>query len=145
MMVENNYNRRCIDGSVHGCGVCKGYCSFHEHPGYLTEKHMTDHQCIEKGCYYLVQKEKSKRPKKPFDNSTELIRMAKIETSSMEGLKVLRAEHTGQNKWTVYYIAIASYFLGGVEASLSSIRRETIRFKKLPYSFENAARIIMGR
>ena len=30
------YNRKCIDGSITGCGNCVGYCQYKEHPGFLT-------------------------------------------------------------------------------------------------------------
>lgn len=144
MPAKNSYNCMCIDGSVHGCGVCKGYCSFREHPGYLTQKHIASHRCLEKGCYYFVQKEKRQPIQKPVDKSDKLMRTAAAATTHMEGLKVLRAENTGLGHWTVYYIAIANYVVDEIEKAVSSACGETICFRKLPYSFDNAVKLIMG-
>ncbi len=106
---------------------------------------MTAHQCVEKGCHYFIRKPPRERISKAPDNSAEIVLAAQRETMHMEGLKVLRAELTGYGRWVVYYIAIADYFLEEVERSLSANREETICFKKLPYSFDNAVKIIMGR
>ena len=54
------HHRRCIDGSVTGCGKCVGYCSFCEHPGYLTKELRKQHDCIKKGCYYYSAKDDKK-------------------------------------------------------------------------------------
>ncbi len=51
-------NRRTIDGKITGCGKCVGYCSFYEHPGYLTKEIRKQHDCIKKGCYYYSPKVK---------------------------------------------------------------------------------------
>lgn len=56
------YNRRCINGQITGCGNCVGYCTFHEHPGYLTQKLRKEHDCIKKGCHYYRPKEKLAEP-----------------------------------------------------------------------------------
>jgi hypothetical protein len=144
-MERGGYDRRCIDGSVHGCGVCRGYCTFHSHPGYLTEKHMAAHQCVEKGCHYFIGKPKREKVSKAADRSAEIMLAAQKTTTHMEGLRVLRTEQTSHDKWTVYYIAIADYFLEEIERTLSLKCEETICFEKLPYSFDNAVRIILGK
>lgn len=52
------HRRRCIDGKTTGCGSCVGYCTFIEHPGYLTQQLRKTHNCIKKGCHYYRPKEK---------------------------------------------------------------------------------------
>ena len=54
------HHRKLIDGNRTGCGKCVGYCSFCEHPGYLTKELRKQHDCIKKGCHYYVPKEKEK-------------------------------------------------------------------------------------
>lgn len=55
---KSPHHRRCINGQITGCGNCVGYCSFHEHPGYLTQQLRKEHNCIKKGCHYYRAKEK---------------------------------------------------------------------------------------
>ena len=50
------HDRRCIDGRITGCGNCVGYCSYSEHPGFLTRKQRQEHDCIKKGCHYYIAK-----------------------------------------------------------------------------------------
>jgi len=60
------HNKRCIDGSITGCGKCIGYCQFREHPGYLTKKLRKEHDCINKGCRYYIPKTHSTLTPSPF-------------------------------------------------------------------------------
>ena len=52
------HRRRCIDGQITGCGNCVGYCTFHEHPGYLTQQLRKEHNCVKNNCFYYHPKEK---------------------------------------------------------------------------------------
>ena len=58
--------RKCIDGTITGCGKCVGYCRFRDHPGYLTKELRKDHDCIKKGCRYSEPKQKPSAPISPF-------------------------------------------------------------------------------
>ena len=58
--------RRCIDGSLTGCGNCVGYCNFHEHPGYLTKDLRKKHNCVNKACRYYERKQKPGISQSPF-------------------------------------------------------------------------------
>ena len=53
------HRRRCINGQITGCGKCVGYCTFCEHPGYLTKELRKEHNCIKKNCHYYQAKEKT--------------------------------------------------------------------------------------
>lgn len=141
----NEYDRRCIDGSIHGCSVCQGYCQYEGHPGYLTEKHMAEHQCLEKGCYYFLSKPPHERVRKGTDESKVVTKVAQAAVSGMEGLKVMRAEPDEAGGWTVYYIAIAEYVLQGIEEALSARTGKTVRFSQLPYRFDYAVKIILDQ
>ena len=54
------HHRRCIDGKVTGSSKCVGFCTFREHPGYLTQQLRRDHDCIKKSCRYYLQKDHDK-------------------------------------------------------------------------------------
>ncbi len=60
------HHRRCIDGRITGCGNCVGYCSFRDHPGYLTKDLRKKHDCIKKACNYYVPKAKPVITQSPF-------------------------------------------------------------------------------
>lgn len=55
---DSPHHRKCIDGSVTGCGKCVGYCAFRDHPGFLTKELRKQHNCIKKGCHYYSPKAK---------------------------------------------------------------------------------------
>ena len=97
------YNRRCIDGSIHGCSSCKGYCDFKDHSGYLTEKMIAEKHCIEKGCDYFRAKTKAQRPVKRTSNVKDILSAASSALTVFEGLRVVRAKQTESGSWTLYY------------------------------------------
>ena len=59
---KNSPQRRCIDGKITGSNKCVGYCRYIGHPGFLTEKHRKEHDCLGKGCRYYASKEKKAEP-----------------------------------------------------------------------------------
>ena len=63
---RNPHIRKCIDGSVTGCGKCVGYCNYRGHPGYLTKELRRQHNCVKKSCRYYESKEKPVRSTSPF-------------------------------------------------------------------------------
>lgn len=63
----SQYTRRCIDNTITGCNKCVGYCQYVGHPGFLTQKHRKEHNCLGKGCYYYIAKpSKEKRNSSSF-------------------------------------------------------------------------------
>lgn len=54
----SKYTRKCIDGTITGCGNCVGYCQYNQHPGFLTADMRKEHNCVGKGCDYYVAKPK---------------------------------------------------------------------------------------
>ena len=56
--LKTPHHRKCIDGTITGCGKCVGYCQYQEHPGFLTKDLRKEHNCIKKGCYYYLPKVK---------------------------------------------------------------------------------------
>lgn len=139
------HNRRCIDGSITGCGKCVGYCQFAEHEGFLTESLRKKHQCVEKSCHYYLSKPKQERASHHKDNhSTEIISIASELLSALEGLKVLRADK-GEDGWKLKYITITNdYSIASIEKDISDVLGETVTMINLNYDFETAAKVLFS-
>lgn len=148
-MIEKNYigaiNRRCIDGSIHGCSSCKGYCDFKDHPGYLTEKMIAEKRCIEKGCDYFRAKTKAQRPVKRTSNVKDILSAASTALTVFEGLRVVRAKQTESGSWTLYYAQIADYDSGLLRESLSAQCDFDFSLSRIPCDFDTAARLVYGK
>lgn len=149
-MIEKNYytgtyDRRCIDGSIHGCSSCKGYCNFKDHPGYLTAKMIAEKHCIEKGCHYFVGKSKRQRQPKGTSIDREIIAAASAALSPFEGLKVTKAKQDETGSWTLYYAQIADYDSGRLRESLSAHCDFDFSLSRIPCDFDTATRLVYGK
>lgn len=138
-------DRRCIDGSIHGCGSCKGYCRYYGHPGYLTEKMITEKHCIEKGCHHFVGKSKRQRQPKRTSIDKEIIAAASSALSPFEGLKVTKAKQDETGRWTLYYAQIADYDSGRLYESLSAHCDFDFSLSRIPCDFDTATRLVYGK
>lgn len=139
----DGYNLRCIDGAIHGCSKCVGYCSYQGHSGFLTSDQVKEHQCIEKGCYYHYTKPNSDKPRRANEDDTLVLKAATEATAEMEGLKVIRARQATKGLWTVYYVAIAQYMLLPVEAVLSQMMGGRVQMQQIHCDFNMAASLVM--
>lgn len=148
-MIEKNYigtiNRRCIDGSIHGCSSCKGYCNFNDHPGFLTEKMIAEKHCIEKGCHYFVGKPKSRHQPKRTNIDREIIAAASAALSPFDGLRVTKAKQDETGRWILYYAQIADYNTETLCESISSQCDFSFSLSRLPCSFDTAAQLVFGK
>ena len=141
-LYSSPHHRRCIDGSITGSSKCVGYCEYSEHKGFLSEKLRNERNCIEKGCYYYLPKQQCQRPKTKDSRPKEVISIASEVLSSIEGLKILRADKSA-NGWILKYITISnSYSIGAFEKSISEAIGETVIMKDLNYGFEAAAKML---
>ena len=140
-----DFNLRCIDGSIHGCGRCVGYCTYEGHEGFLTHDMQKKHKCLEKGCYYHHIKPAA--PKKTrIDNKAlqkEILSIAQSATYAMEGLRVIRVVVEPAN-CIVYYAAIAKYDISSIEKRISTKTERRIRMKQIPCDFNVAAALVMA-
>ena len=59
--LPSKHVRRCIDGKTTSCSNCVGYCQYKGHPGFLTRKQRQNHNCLNKNCYYYLQKPKANK------------------------------------------------------------------------------------
>jgi len=142
---RSKYERVCINGKTTGCGNCVGFCTYTGHPGFLTEKLRADHDCIAKGCFYYVAKPVKSRTKKDlcsFEN--DLLGAAKAMSADMEGLRILRSIHAGDNEWELHYISISSeYSLSTVASTLETRLGCKITPIQLNYSFDRCVQLIL--
>lgn len=139
--------RRCIDGSITGSNNCVGYCEYNEHSGFLTAEQRMQHRCIEKGCFYYINKERNsinisagKR-----DNAAILVSEASHCTSEYEGLRVLHAIPNGYDSWVLRYIAITNdYPIGVIEEKISKKMGVRINMERLNYDFDVCVKLLLA-
>lgn len=145
---RHKFNRVCIDGKITGCGNCVGYCRYDGHPGFLTDKHRRDHQCVEKNCFHYVEKPaRMRKQRKKIHNEFHdtLLSLAKSKTGLMEGLLIINANQDSLGSWQLGYITISN------EYTLSHLAREIrqelgcdVEFDRLNYSFDRCVQLIMA-
>lgn len=140
----SRYDRRCIDGRITGCGNCVGYCEFHGHSGFLTAEQRRKHSCIEKGCHYYLPKVKQEKLKKEVDQRPgEIVSIASALISTLEGMRIMKADREPSGGWLVKYISITNgYSIDAIEYDISTAVGEAITLVKLHYDFERAAQLI---
>lgn len=141
-----NYNLRCIDGSIHGCGKCVGYCCYDGHTGFLTAELQTEHQCIEKGCFYHHPKPVKQR-RSHADNVSlqkEVLSIAQGATFAMEGLRIIRVAVPSSTSCVVYYAAIAMYDISVVAEKIAASTGCQVVMKQIPCDFDTAVALVMA-
>ena len=55
------HERLCIDGKKTASCKCMGCCMYGNHPGFLTEKLLEQHQCMENDCIHYLPKPRKRR------------------------------------------------------------------------------------
>ena len=139
----DGHNLRCIDGAIHGCSICVGYCSYKVHSGFLTSDQVKEHQCIEKGCNYYYSKPYVDRPRRVKVVDSPVLLAAQMATTEMEGLKVIRASQVTNGLWIVYYVAISQYVLLPVETVLSQMFGCRVQLQQIHCDFDAAVSLVM--
>lgn len=143
---DSKYNRVCIDGSVTGCGRCVGYCQFNGHPGFLTEKHLKQRNCIKKDCNYYIakpNKQKSQVTVQP-DKSSLIFSLAQQQLAENEGVRIMRVENKEFNKYVIFFITITNDYSFQTLSSLISIDGKVeIEYIRLDYDFDTCVALVM--
>ena len=143
----SNYNLRCIDGTIHGCGKCVGYCAYEGHIGFLTAKMQAEHQCLEKGCFY--HSPKPQEPRRRQDNgeqaSTQVLVAAQMASKDLEGIRFIRAGLQTGRECEVYYAAIALYDLSQIAREIQDQTGYIPRMKQIPCDFDTAVALVMSK
>ena len=130
------YNRRLIDGTVTGRCACLAYCTYEEHEGFLTQKLMTEHNCIGNGCKYFSPKPKEEKEEKEkqatakakvvFDEK----RMLEIANKASKGygdFRIYSAERSASGEWTLLFAAFRrDYPVSRLEKIVKSVTSEIV-------------------
>lgn len=138
-------NRRCIDGSITGCGNCVGYCQFHEHPGFLTQKQRQEHDCIIKKCHYYIPKPRSNKHEQDEDISSNLLRLAEQNVADIDDIRIMNARQTDQ-MWVIGYVTV--FGQSNFSMVAQKIQEESgvpVTLQKLDYSFDRCVELICDR
>lgn len=145
---KHPYNRKCIDGSVVGCGKCVGFCTYNEHPGFLTKEIRQAHNCIKKNCFHYRQKDKKKQPKSvssTVKNEKHILNEAQKVLDYYEGIRLMRANSNSDGNWTINYITITNaYSVHEMEQLLSNRLGIAVTLNLLKYDFNTAAKLILN-
>jgi len=138
------HHRRCIDGKITGCGNCVGYCQYKEHPGFLTEKLRTEHDCIGKGCFYYLPKPKNEKyPLKAAEILQSILNTITEALVGYEGMRVLQADKCPSGGWQLKYVTITNeYHIPSIEKKLSACVGDVISMIRLNCDFEKAVQLI---
>lgn len=140
------YNLRCIDGSIHGCSKCVGYCSYDGHTGFLTTKMQEEHDCIGKKCFYHFSKPEVPKRRREDNRSLprKILSIAQAETATMEGLRVIRVSMGPNARCIVHYAAIAEYDMTPVQEAIAESSEYPVCMKQIPCDFDTAVTLIMS-
>lgn len=142
---NSRINRRCIDGTLTGCGNCVGYCQYQEHPGFLTQKLRKKHSCINKQCRYYLPKPSKTRHKKIEDTSAVLLSLAKQNLDGIDDLCVLNTR-CESSMWIIGYITVfGQYNFTKVEEKIQEESGVPVVLQKLDYSFERCVELMCSR
>ena len=138
---RSRFERRSIDGTIVGCSKCCGYCQYEEHPGFLTEKQIKEHSCINKQCYHFIKKpiyeKKLKHPKSPL-----LLDYIQKSLSDIEGVKVLRIKNNSDDCEACFVAITNNYNFDDCISDVKNKFNISLTFVKLNYDFDICAKLI---
>lgn len=143
-----NYNLHCIDGTLHGCSKCVGFCTCEHHPGFLTAQHERDHQCKEKQCFYHHPKPpsiKCKNNEAEFETEKQIMSIAKRITAHMEGLRILRVSVDTNGNRIIHYATIAGYDVARIENEIVESIGCQVQLKEIQCDFDTAVSLVMQK
>lgn len=87
-----------------------------------------------------------KIPSKKDGLGDRLLPFAIQQTLQMEGLRIMSIQEQGENRWQLNYITISDgYPLQDVILSLEEVFHRRVSFKKVDYSFDRCAQLILTR
>lgn len=151
---QENVNRRCIDGRITGKGKCVGYCLYEEHPGYLTAKLRSRHECEARQCRHFLPKIRETEMssgQNPFrglmeaaDRTVEEIyRQACRMSRKMEGLVFLKAGMTAYGSAELTYVSISdAYPVGKIAEEISKNTGWEVNLSRRDCSWDESVRIV---
>lgn len=141
---KNSHNRRCIDGRIIGSSKCVGYCKCEEHSGYLTKKHMKDHNCIKKECFHYLPKIKEKIEKDNI-SADDIVKTASKVLCGYEGVRITRASKEINGGWILRYATITNeYKIPEMERMIEDVIGEVVTLVKLNCDFDLSAKLVFS-
>lgn len=158
IIIDHDFDKRSkcfIDGRKRKEKECMGFCACCEHPGYLTKKMMSNHDCDGKRCKWFlidvdfkkyenkISKQNSRLQKKQnMIEKEKLLEQCRRVSSDYEGIKIMSAEKEAAGV-LIKYVAIASFDEEKLKHELiEKILADKIEFEMLNYDFETSVRII---
>lgn len=141
------HNRRCIDGRITGSNKCVGYCEYIEHSGFLTLEQRKQHRCIEKGCFYYINKERklNRDSAKKYDNAEVIVSKANDCIKEYEGLRVLQAIPDECGGWVIRYITITNdYPINKIKERISEKVGFVVKMERLNYDFDICVKLLLA-
>lgn len=142
MQSGSRINRKCIDGTITGCGNCVGYCQYQKHPGFLTKKIRKEHDCINKQCYHYLPKPQKNKSERPTDFSALLLGLAKQFSKGMDDIRIMNVRQT-ENGWTIGYITVfGQQSFSEIERAIEAESGLPVIMEKIDYSFERRVELI---
>ena len=142
---QSKINRRCIDGSLTGCGNCVGYCQYREHPGFLTQKQRAEHDCLNKQCHYYLPKPQRQRTEKSKDIGAFILSLAKRSVSNIDDLRIMNTRFEDRT-WVIGYVTVfGQYNFSEVEQKIEKESGVPVIMQKLDYSFERCVELMCSR
>lgn len=142
---KSSINRRCIDGSVTGCGNCVGYCQYQEHPGFLTQKQRREHDCINKKCHRYIPKPQRIRTEKNEDISSVLLALARQSVGGIEDIRIMNIKRD-DSRWLICYVTVfGQYNFFDMEQKIQEQAGVSVIMQKLNYSFDHCVELICNR
>jgi len=137
------HTRRCIDGSITGCGNCVGYCKFEQHPGFLTREQRMQHNCLNKGCHYYVAKSAQTSVPKPRDKGKELQEIASRLSADMDGFRITSVAQSAKGEWRIFYVTIShDQPLEQLLREIRALWEEQVFLQQLSCDFDQAVQLI---
>ena len=142
----SNINRRCINGRITGSGKCVGYCAYNGHPGFLTKNLRKEHNCIGKGCFYYIAKERteSEIAVTYIDHSLFILEEVRKHLKYSDSIYPVKVKRNSFDNYSVCYVTISSERIPDrLPKKLSDDFGVNVNFERLNYDFDKCYELIM--
>lgn len=141
---RNDKTCKLITGRITGINKACAYCSYGEHPGYLTVELEEKKGCLKKECHHHKPTQGSKKGNTERDILKRAEKIAREETVDLEGMRITGARW-GKGGIIVNCAAIAAYDLSETELRVEKKAGVRVMFRAGNFNFDEAAAIVFGK